>query len=98
MAEPRVIQVFITALVYLLHYAEQQKGGPLTEPEVLAIRDGGVCMTMAVEWAIALDEKRGYNDIDPERAWEQWQEARAPAPDAEPGAAAGGGGRSGPPE
>ncbi|MCU0705238.1 MAG: hypothetical protein MUF18_14805 [Fimbriiglobus sp.] len=31
---------------------------------------------MRVEHAIALDEKRGYKDIDPEPVWEQWQEAR----------------------
>jgi hypothetical protein len=24
----------------------------------------------------ALAEKRGYNDIDPEQAWEQWQQVR----------------------
>ena len=30
-----------------------------------------------VEHASALDEKRGYNDLDPERVWEQWEEARA---------------------
>ena len=29
------------------------------------------------EHAIALDEQRGYYDIDPERAWEQWQEVRS---------------------
>jgi hypothetical protein len=33
-------------------------------------------MMMRVEHAIAIDEKRGYNDIDPQRVWEQWQEAR----------------------
>jgi hypothetical protein len=76
MSEPQLIPVFIPALVVLLHRAERLKGSPLTEQEVLAIRDQGVCMMMRVEHAITLDEKRGYNDIDPERAWEQWQEAR----------------------
>jgi hypothetical protein len=97
MAEPQVIPVFIPALVVLLHHAERQKGSPLTESEVLAIRDSGVCMMMAVERAIALDEKRGYNDIDPERVWEQWQEARAQfaEQDAEPDAPADGGRDSG---
>ncbi len=76
MSEPQLIPVFIPALVVLLHHAERLKGSPLTEQEVLAIRDQGACMMMRVEHAVALDEKRGYNDIDPERAWEQWQEAR----------------------
>jgi hypothetical protein len=34
-------------------------------------------MRMPVEHAVALDERRGYNDIDPERVWDQWQEARS---------------------
>jgi hypothetical protein len=77
MAEPQLIPVFIPALVAILLNAERKKGSPLTEQEVLDIRDGCVYMMMPVEHAIALDAQRGYNDIDPERAWEQWQEARA---------------------
>lgn len=92
MAEPQLIPVFIPALVVLLHNLERKKGSPLTEQEVLDIRDKGVCMMLRVEHAIALDEKRGYNDIDPVRAWEQWQEARASLADADSGAAADGGG------
>ncbi len=91
MAEPLLIPVFMPALVLILRDSEHKKGRPLTEQEVLDIRDKGVCMMMRVEHAIALDEKRGYNDIDPERVWEQWQEARAQLADAEPGAAADGG-------
>jgi hypothetical protein len=71
-----LIPVFIPALVVLLHHAEGKKGSPLTEQEVLSIRDGGACVMLTVEHAIDLDEKRGYNDIDPERVWEQWREAR----------------------
>lgn len=76
MAEPKLIPVFIPSLVVLLVNSEREKGSPLTEAEVLAVRDKGVCMMMREEHAIALDEKRGYNDLDPERVWEQWQEAR----------------------
>ena len=76
MSEPQLIPVFIPALISVLHSAEQKKGTPLTEQEVHEIRDRGVCMMMRVEHAIALDEKRGYNDLDPEHVWEQWQEAR----------------------
>jgi hypothetical protein len=91
MAEPQLIPVFMPALVVLLHNLERKKGSPLTEQEVLEIRDKSVYMMMRVEHAIALDEKRGYNDIDPERVWEQWQEARAQLSDAQPGAAVDGG-------
>ena len=86
MAESQLIPVFIPALVVLLHNLEREKGSPLTEQEVFDIRDKGVCMMMRVEDAIALDEKRGYNDIDPERVWEQWQEARTQLANDQPGA------------
>lgn len=77
MEEPQLIPVFIPALVTLLIHAERLKGSPLTEPEILAIRDNGVCMMMRVEDAQALAEKRGYDDIHPYHAWEHWQEVRA---------------------
>lgn len=85
MAEPQLIPVFMPALVLLLRDSELKKGSPLTEQEVLDIRNKGTCMMLRVEHAIALDEKRGYNDIDPERVWEQWQEARARLADPEAG-------------
>ncbi len=87
MAEPQLIPVFIPPLVALLHILEREKGSPLTEQEVLDIRNKGVCMMMRVEHAIALDEKWGYNDIDPEHVWEQWQEARAQITNVESGEA-----------
>ena len=75
----------------LLHNLEQKKGSPLTEQEVLDIRNKGACIMMRVDHAIALDEKRGYNGIDPERVWEQWQQARTQIVDEGPDAAANGG-------
>jgi hypothetical protein len=77
MSDQQLIPVFIPALVTLLVRAELLKGSPLTEQEVLAIRDEGACIMMRVEHVLAVDERRGYGDIDPEQAWEQWQEARA---------------------
>ena len=72
-ADP-LIPVFIPALVALLIHHEKQKGVPLTEAEVLSIRDKGTCVMMPTSRAIELDRKRGYNDIDPEKCWEQWLE------------------------
>jgi hypothetical protein len=74
--EEEVVPVPIPALVALLLRAEQLKGSQLAEEEVIRIRDGAVCMTMTVEMKMQLEEKRGYSDLDPEFAWEQWQVAR----------------------
>lgn len=71
-----VVPVPIPALVALLLRAEQLKGSPLTESEVSRIRDDAVCMAMTLDMKRALEEKRGYPDIDPEDAWNQWQVAR----------------------
>lgn len=83
MAEPQLIPVFIPALVTLLVRAERLKGGPLTEQEVLSIRDTSACMMLRVEHAQALVDRRGYDDLDPEHAWEDWQVVRAQMADAE---------------
>jgi hypothetical protein len=66
----------VPALVALLLRAEKDKGTPLTEQEVLSIRDNGACIAMPRSVAATVAEGRGYDDLDPERAWEQWQVAR----------------------
>ena len=39
--------------------------------------DGGAaCVEAGRKIAEKIDAERGYKDIDPERCWEQWQEAR----------------------
>lgn len=73
--EKQVLQ-FIPALVIILKAEEDKKGAPLTEAEVLAIRDKAVCMVMPLSAAEALNRSRGYSDIDPEQCWEEWCEAR----------------------
>jgi hypothetical protein len=66
----------IPPLVQLLSLMERKKGAPLTEEEVLEIRDKAVCM-MLPPWAVQkMAESRGYLDIDPDFVWEQWQEVR----------------------
>ena len=64
MAESQLIPVFIPALVVLLVDAERRKGSPLTEQEVLAIRDKGGCVTMPVAQAIALDGLKEARALD----------------------------------
>ncbi|GGQ31385.1 hypothetical protein BKA00_001801 [Actinomadura coerulea] len=68
--------VFMPALVVLLRAAEQEKNAPLTEAEVLAIRDDAVCMTVPLSIASGLEGARGYPDISPEDCWREWLSVR----------------------
>ncbi len=74
--EPLVV-VPIPPLVTLLQQQEAAKGSPLTEDEVLGIRDGAVCMTMSQSRAEQLEEGRGFANIDPARAWEEGVRVRS---------------------
>ena len=66
----------IPALVAVLLNKERAKGMPLSEEEVLAIRDESPCVVLPLSQKLALEESRGYADIDPDHAWEQWQDVR----------------------
>ncbi len=68
--------VHVPALVAILLNAEGKKGSPLTEKEVLDIRDSSQCMAMPLDVAEKVAEERGYADIDPENAWVEWQSVR----------------------
>lgn len=68
--------VFVPALVAILLNKEREKGAPLTEAEVIAIRDSSAAIAMTREQHLKMIAARGYMDIDPENAWEAWQEAR----------------------
>ena len=63
-------------LVAVLLNREREKGTPLTESEVIAIRDGAICIMTPRDVVAKIAEARGYYDIDPERAWEHWNEIR----------------------
>ncbi|MDF9716239.1 hypothetical protein INN71_11505 [Nocardioides sp. ChNu-153] len=67
---------FVPALVAVLLATERAKGEPLAEAEVLAVRDGATCVRVPRSVAAALAEQRGYDDLDPERVWEEWQAVR----------------------
>ncbi len=79
--EPIVI-VPIPPLVTLLLHLERDKGSPLTEAEVVEVRDKAICMTMRVSHRDQLVEKRGYADISLENVWDEWQEFLASNPSA----------------
>ena len=66
----------VPSLVATLLNREKAKGSPLTEEEVLKIRDGCPAIALLPETAAEMDRKRGYQDINPNHCWEQWQVAR----------------------
>lgn len=74
-SEPLVI-VPIPALVTLLLNRERAKGVPLTEGEVLAIRDNAVSIALPRDVAAHMAEERGYDDIDQDNVWAEWSAIR----------------------
>lgn len=68
--------VFVPALVAVLLNAETTKGMPLTEAEVLDIRDNAACIALPVEVALSMENERGYRDLVAEDCWAQWQQYR----------------------
>jgi hypothetical protein len=68
--------VFIPALVTVLYAAEKQKGSPLTEQEVIDIRDKATCIALPFSVALESEKQRGYPDIVAENCWEEWRAAR----------------------
>lgn len=67
---------FSPPLVAILLAAERSKGLPLTEDEVIDVRDNAACIRMPRTMSDAMAEQRGYADLDPERCWEQWHAVR----------------------
>jgi len=72
-----LVPTIIPPLVVSLAAAENAKGGPLTKGEVTTLVDKAPAIAMSIPDARALERGRGYADIEPELAWEQWQVVRA---------------------
>ena len=64
--------VFIPSLVAVLLGKEREIGRALTQQEVESIRDSATAVRMPVDVAKEMIKERGYLDIDPENAWEEW--------------------------
>lgn len=77
-AEPRerLVLTCVPALVAVLLRAESDKGGPLTREEVESIRDNANVVAKPHFAAEEVARARGYDDINPERAWKEWQSVR----------------------
>lgn len=72
-----LVPLFVPPLSVLLLRAEQLKGELLGESEVLEIRDGAICRMVRADVARKMEESRGYADLEPEHAWEDWRALRA---------------------
>ncbi|MBC3948463.1 hypothetical protein [Pseudomonas folii] len=68
--------VFVPALVVVLSAAEKSKGSPLTEAEVVDIRDRATCIALSFDTALKMEQARGYPDIVAEDCWNEWQAIR----------------------
>jgi hypothetical protein len=68
---------FVPSLAATLTHHEKVKGSPLTEAEVLRIRDEAPSILVSPEMLRELVVQRGYDDIDPDDCWRQWQALRA---------------------
>jgi hypothetical protein len=65
--------VFMPTLRGILEALASKSSTPLTREQVEAARDRAACITMEHRDAQKLERSRGYADLDPEHAWEQWQ-------------------------
>jgi hypothetical protein len=72
-----LVPVFMPTLHVLLAALEKESGKPLTKKQVEATRDQGVCIAMTPRDAQKLERERGYADLNPELAWEQWKLVRS---------------------
>lgn len=64
------------SLIALLHAAEKQKQRPLDRQEVQTMVDAAPTIALPPAQVHALELARGYADIEPRRAWDQWQLVR----------------------
>jgi hypothetical protein len=64
--------VFTPSLAALLTRAQQLNGAALTEDQVLRIRNGSTVIVARHADARAMEEQRGYVDIDAADAWRSW--------------------------
>jgi hypothetical protein len=72
----KLVPTIIPPLVAVLLSRERSKGSPLTRREVEHIVTKSPAIVMEARDVLALERARGYADIEPELAWEQWQIVR----------------------
>jgi len=67
-----LVLVFVPSLASLLLHAQELNGGALNEREVVAIRNGSKVIVVHREVARAMEEQRGYADVDAADVWQSW--------------------------
>lgn len=67
-----LVLLFIPALVAMVTRAEQLKGAPVTREELLRIREISPVLVSEAEPAQAVEEQRGYADLDLNDPWGSW--------------------------
>jgi len=72
----QLVQTIIPSLVSILAAAERSAGRALNWREVEGVVASCSAIAMEPRDARAIERSRGYADIEPERAWEQWQIVR----------------------
>ena len=75
-SEDPLVPVFVPSLAVMLLEEEELRGRPLTEREVLAIRDQTTIVLVPKSQAKKMDDSRGHPDLDPEECWPQYLELR----------------------
>jgi len=68
--------LFMPSLAAILTATEDKEGRPLTEKEVLSIRDRAPAMVAPHDVIQKMNESRKYQDINPKSVWADWQELR----------------------
>jgi hypothetical protein len=72
----KLVPTIIPPLVAVLLAHERSTGKPLTQPEVEGIVSKSPAIMMEARHVLAVERARGYADIEPQLAWEQWQIVR----------------------
>jgi hypothetical protein len=81
-ASRRVVQarepalMLMPSLVSVLHAAETSAGRSLSAREVESVVAQSIAVAMELKDKIRLEKSRGYADLEPDLAWEQWQIVR----------------------
>jgi hypothetical protein len=70
------VPVIIPPLVLALHAAERSAGHPLTRADVAKIVENSPAIAVEPRDVGELERSRGYADIEPDLAWDQWQIVR----------------------
>lgn len=70
--ERGLIPVFVPSLAATLLNADKTGTNPLTERDAIAIRDRCPCIMLAPATAAAMEERRGYADMNPDNCWQEF--------------------------